>query len=160
MAWWFSCLDIPRSFWVLSEVHKCDLLSPWWSGSLACINFCWFRCVDMWLFIILSSYCVTDSSYYDLWCNLRVAIWEKFHSEIDLVVFQPPCCPTGQGSCNLGGACKDCTTVNTDLSFLFYILVSNIFLSTHSKDNTAFFKLITIIIISFFWNDSALFTRI
>lgn len=32
MAWWFSCVDIPRSIWVLSEVYKWGLLPSWWSG--------------------------------------------------------------------------------------------------------------------------------
>lgn len=32
MAWWLSCLDLTRGFWLLSEVCEWYLLSSWWSG--------------------------------------------------------------------------------------------------------------------------------
>lgn len=34
VAWWFSRLDVSRSFWLLQEIHKRKLLSTWWSGQL------------------------------------------------------------------------------------------------------------------------------
>lgn len=42
MAWWLSCVDISRSIWMLSEVHKWELLPPWWSGHVVPLkNFLW-----------------------------------------------------------------------------------------------------------------------